>query len=237
MSKGFILYHVASSSAAAAILLGGFVDGEGKYGTERKLRGVFLSNRALDTNEGVRSSGDIVLAVTFVSMPLSDLDEYELAEDGKSYREWCIPASVVQRRATVQIAETDDGVAELPGSAGAEIRTPRRQASGLSPSVWIGATTNNSSADHKQATGRSPAGAPDEIEVNEDMAIGRPRELSGFFAIGLAEGGLTQGDRRAMSRCVQCAAVSRFSASRSDRRASPYAPSPGSRSEKRLPKT
>ena len=121
MSNGFILYHVTSAAAATTILRSGFFDGEGSYGTEIELRGVFLSNRALDTNEGVGPSSDVVLAVTFASTALSDLDEYELVEDGKSYREWCIPASVVQRRTIVQIAETDDGVAELPGSEDAQI--------------------------------------------------------------------------------------------------------------------
>ncbi len=116
MSKGFILYHVASLAAAASILRGGFVDGEGSYGTETELRGVFLSNRALDANEGVGASSDTVLAVTFASMSLGELDEYELSEDGKTYREWCIPADIVRRRATVQRAEIDDGFEEEPTS-------------------------------------------------------------------------------------------------------------------------
>ncbi len=124
MSKGFILYHVASLAAAASILRGGFVDGEGSYGTETELRGVFLSNRALDANEGVGASSDTVLAVTFASMSLGELDEYELDEDGKTYREWCIPADVVRRRATVRKAEFDDDVAE-PASKEAEIERLR----------------------------------------------------------------------------------------------------------------
>lgn len=81
MSNGFILYHVKSAAAATAILRSGLVDGESSYGTETQLRGVFLSNRALETDEGVGPSSDIVLAVTFASTPLSDLDEYELVEE------------------------------------------------------------------------------------------------------------------------------------------------------------
>jgi len=125
MSRGFILYHVASQAAAASILQSGFVDGVGSFGIKTKLRGVFLSNRPLDANEVVRTSSNTVLAVTFASMQLSELDEYELDEVGKPYREWCISAGVVQRRATVLRAELDDGAVEEPSSHDAEIHKLR----------------------------------------------------------------------------------------------------------------
>jgi hypothetical protein len=125
MSRGFKLFHVASPSVAEAILRDGFVDSEGSYVNDEVLRGVFLSNRPLDCNEGVRASDGVALAVTFDSIALDELDEHELVEDGKTYREWCIPVDVIRRHATVQTARFDDKVVAMPNSIDAEIERLR----------------------------------------------------------------------------------------------------------------
>ena len=122
MSKGFILYHVTSPSAAAAILRGGFVDGEGSYGTDTILSGVFLSNRPLDLNEGVRARAKpLTLAVTFAAISSHDLNRYEHSDEENTYREWRIPAGTVRQLATVRRAEIDDGFVKEPTSQEAEI--------------------------------------------------------------------------------------------------------------------
>jgi hypothetical protein len=90
-----ILYHVTSSESAAAIKRDGFRDTGGSFMTESEHRGVehhgvWLSDRPLDANEGT---------VIAVDLPLSmaALDQYEWKEEGKGYREWLIPAAVINK--------------------------------------------------------------------------------------------------------------------------------------------
>ena len=94
-----ILYHVTSSESATAIKRDGFRDTGGSYMTESEHRGVehhgvWLSDYPLDANEGAWA--DTVIAV---DLPLSkaDLDQYEWKEEGKGYREWLIPAAVINK--------------------------------------------------------------------------------------------------------------------------------------------
>jgi hypothetical protein len=94
----------------------------GSYGTDTILSGVFLSNRPLDLNEGVRAWDETVtLAVTFAAISLHELDGYELVDEKLTYREWCIPADVVGQLATVPRAEIDDRPLEVPTSHDTEI--------------------------------------------------------------------------------------------------------------------
>jgi len=94
-----ILYHITSSENAAAIKRDGFRDTGGSYMTESEHRGVehrgvWLFDRPLDANEG--AWGDTAIAV---DLPLSeaDLDQYEWKEEGKVYREWLIPAAIINK--------------------------------------------------------------------------------------------------------------------------------------------
>jgi hypothetical protein len=89
-----ILYHVTSSEKADAIKRDGFRDGVGSYMTDTEHCGVWLSDRPLDANEG--AWGDTTIAI---DLPLSeaDLDQYEWKEKGKGYREWLIPAAIINK--------------------------------------------------------------------------------------------------------------------------------------------
>ena len=84
-----ILYH--RTDHADAILSVGFRNGEGTYMTEQVWRGVWLSDRPLDANEG--AYGDAVL---FVEIPEDAVAEYEWVQD-IGYREFLVPAEVVNR--------------------------------------------------------------------------------------------------------------------------------------------
>jgi hypothetical protein len=92
-------YH--RTPEAAAILRDGFRDGEGSYGLATLwLTGVFLSDVPLDENEGAK--GDDLLAV---DLPAGlDLDEFEIIEDLKPYREWCVPAALINANGSVSAA-------------------------------------------------------------------------------------------------------------------------------------
>jgi hypothetical protein len=94
----FTLFHVTRLKSAANILRDGFIDSRDTYMTDQYFTGVWLSDRPLDANEG--ASGDTVLAVTF-SVPLSALAQYEWIEEGKTHREWLVPAAVIRQLASV----------------------------------------------------------------------------------------------------------------------------------------
>ena len=85
---------------ADAILRNGFPETDGFYGPDQTLVGVWLADRPLNANDGV--IGDGILSVTF-NVDLSELAFYELVDPGKSYRQWCLPASLIKARATVDI--------------------------------------------------------------------------------------------------------------------------------------
>ena len=85
-------YH--TTDAASRILEEGFRDDSGNYGLATfTLTGVFISDESLDVNEG--AIGDYVLEL---DLP-DDLDigEYELIEEGEGYREWCVPARILNK--------------------------------------------------------------------------------------------------------------------------------------------
>jgi len=88
-----ILYHVTKPDAADAILETGFRDTSGYYLTDQLLSGVWLANVPLGVNEGAPIS-HVVLEVT-LNKAESELADYEWVEEGKVYREWLIPARIV----------------------------------------------------------------------------------------------------------------------------------------------
>ena len=98
--------------AAEAILREGFRDGTGSYGFATiTLTGVFLADTPVDINEG--ATGDQVLAVEIADDSL--LADYEFVTDGTpsgTYREWCVPAEIINTHGRVRLL-TDDEVDEL----------------------------------------------------------------------------------------------------------------------------
>jgi hypothetical protein len=93
-----ILYHVTTSDRARTILQHGFRDGTGPYGLEGiELRGVFLSDRPLDSNAGLPLDADTVIVVT-IDCDEGAIADFELIEEGKEYREWCVPREVLRGR-------------------------------------------------------------------------------------------------------------------------------------------
>lgn len=98
------LFHRTSVDAARVILNSGFKDGTGKYMTTNKYSGVWLSNVPLTLNEG--ADGDTLLEVN-LDLPDEELQLYEWAEEGKPYREWMIPAALINTRARVRIIDEE----------------------------------------------------------------------------------------------------------------------------------
>jgi hypothetical protein len=94
------LFHRTSAKVAKAIVQSGLKDGTGNYLTENEYSGVWLSNVPLDADEGAR--GDTVLEVT-LDISEKELEEYEWVEEGQPYREWLIPASLINGKAIVRV--------------------------------------------------------------------------------------------------------------------------------------
>jgi hypothetical protein len=69
-----------------------------------ELTGVFLGDSPMDVNEG--AIGDQVLLIEFPDD--IDLGDFELIEDGKPYREWCVPAALINTHATVTLLSDDE---------------------------------------------------------------------------------------------------------------------------------
>jgi hypothetical protein len=97
-----ILFH--RTDRAAAILHDGFRDGEGNYLTDRLWRGVWLSDQPLDENDGAFGSN-----VLTVEIPGEIAEPFEWNEEGKPYREFLIPALMVNRYAFRLVTEEEGG--------------------------------------------------------------------------------------------------------------------------------
>ncbi len=97
-------YH--RTNYADLILRDGFRDEEGSYGLEDfTLRGVFLLDKPLSVHEG--AGGNQLLEVTLPE-DCCDFSYYELVEEGKPYREWCIPAAIINQHGTAQLQSEEE---------------------------------------------------------------------------------------------------------------------------------
>ena len=86
-----------------SILDDGFRDGEGTYMTGVIHRGVWVSNQPLDFGQGAKGNDLLTL-----DMPDDVLAEYEWIEDGKPYREFLIPADIVNSYGPPRPCDEDD---------------------------------------------------------------------------------------------------------------------------------
>lgn len=97
-------YH--TTNAAESILLDGFQDNSGSYGLEGvTLTGVFISDQPQDGSESV--AGEEVLEVDLPNH--LNLDRYRLVEDGKRFKQWCIPARLLNGFPRRLLAEEEVG--------------------------------------------------------------------------------------------------------------------------------
>jgi hypothetical protein len=87
-----IVFHRTTEVAARAILAEGFRDASGSYGLPIVLEGVFVSDRPVDCNEGAK--GDALLSIELAASE-NELVDFEIVEDGKTWREWIVPARLL----------------------------------------------------------------------------------------------------------------------------------------------
>jgi hypothetical protein len=95
-------FHRTRRRVARAILRGGFKDAKGTYMTDSVHQGVWLSDAPLDSNEGAK--GGVVLVV---EIPARVIRHFEWIEEEKPYREWLVPAKILNTHGRVSIHELD----------------------------------------------------------------------------------------------------------------------------------
>lgn len=93
-----IVYHC--TDAAEQILARGFHDSEGTYLTRNVYTGVWVADRPLDVNDGV--DGDRVLAI---EIPESVIASFEWIEEEEPYREWLVPAQVLNEYPLTEVLD------------------------------------------------------------------------------------------------------------------------------------
>jgi hypothetical protein len=99
-----ILFHKTTRDAAAGILREGFKDQAGYHDTGEKYSGVWVSDRPLNGKDGI--DGSVLLKV---DLPVAEdeLARFEWRKDDKPYREWLLPAAVLNRAAAASLVELE----------------------------------------------------------------------------------------------------------------------------------
>lgn len=101
-------YHRTNAEAAAAILSGGFRDGR-RWISDLEIVGVWISEFPLDSNEGAGGHGSkstVLLAIDCIDE--ASIAEFEIVEEEKPYREWCVPAQVLNARPVSAVNEENE---------------------------------------------------------------------------------------------------------------------------------
>ena len=88
---------------AKSILENGFRDGEGTYLTTITHKGVWLSDRPLDVGQGARGRDLLCLDI-----PDDVLEPFEWIEEEKPYREFLLPAEIVNSYGPPELCDEDD---------------------------------------------------------------------------------------------------------------------------------
>lgn len=97
------LYHTTSAMSAEAILRDGFADTTGYYGCLRDTEplpftGVWFADRPVGVSEGCADEPVLGAPVFVVEMNEAAISDYEIGDSPQTYREWCLPAELVNPR-------------------------------------------------------------------------------------------------------------------------------------------
>jgi hypothetical protein len=71
--------------------------------TAREWSGVWVSDRPLDANEG--AEGEVLLAID--GLGEHEVEPFEWIEEGKEYREFLVPADVLNERGACRVLEDE----------------------------------------------------------------------------------------------------------------------------------
>ena len=96
----FSFYHRTSAENARAIEESGFQNSIGYLFGNRAWTGVWLTSMPLDRREG--AEGDTLLKVK-LDVPERELERWEWTGEKRCFREWLIPAAIINRRMTAEV--------------------------------------------------------------------------------------------------------------------------------------
>jgi hypothetical protein len=96
------LFRRVTSEEAQRVLRSGFENRCGSYLTGYECDGVWVSDRPLDCNDGVPVDATSLLEVD-LALSETDIADFEWVEDGKTYREWLLPADLLNAHARVRL--------------------------------------------------------------------------------------------------------------------------------------
>jgi hypothetical protein len=97
-----IFYHQTSAAGAKAILVSAFRNGVRSHGLVNfELRGVWISQEPVGM---VQLNGREPRLLEIKLPDNLDISEYELIEEGKPYREWCVPAELINQHGSVRLS-------------------------------------------------------------------------------------------------------------------------------------
>ena len=100
-----MFYHRTTAKNARSILESGFRNSVGYFLSNRTWTGVWLSSRPLDTaNDGA----DDALLMVRLDIPEQQLARWEWTAEGRSHREWLIPAQLINGVMTVALVDQLD---------------------------------------------------------------------------------------------------------------------------------
>ncbi len=85
----------------------GFEDHRGSYLTNREWLGVFLFDRPLDGNDFGGINATVLLEID-LAFPESAIADYEWIEEGKAYREWLIPARLLNGNVKIRVVNDEE---------------------------------------------------------------------------------------------------------------------------------
>jgi hypothetical protein len=103
------LYHVTDRASAEAILSEGFKDAEVLHDDSELLIGVWLSDRCLAGEDDVGPRlGPVADVALCIEVPTEVAEAYERRDSAKPYREFCVPAALLNDYAIEGLQELED---------------------------------------------------------------------------------------------------------------------------------
>ena len=95
----FIFYHRANAEEARAILESGFTNSSGYFRDNKIWTGVWLSSTPVDSSN---NGDDEALLIVKLEADERALSRWEWTAEGRSYREWLIPAALINKCAKIE---------------------------------------------------------------------------------------------------------------------------------------
>lgn len=99
----FIFYHRAKPEIAQTILQEGFKNSSGDFLTNKLWTGVWLSSVPAEKRNDEDDA--VNLMVKFEATERELLSRWEWTAEGRPYREWLIPAALLNKRASVEMVD------------------------------------------------------------------------------------------------------------------------------------